>query len=45
MDATTLPFVMSICILGNIALIPLIVSAGLIGVMRKIADWIELRWP
>lgn len=43
MNAETAPFVMLICIVGSVALIPLILSFGLIGVMRKIGDWIEAR--
>lgn len=44
MNAETAPFIVSICLVGSMALFPLIISFGLIGVMRQIGNWIESKW-
>jgi hypothetical protein len=44
MNAATSPFVISICFVGAIALIPLVASAGLMQLVRKAIDWMESRW-
>lgn len=32
-----------LCILGDMAILPLIISVGLIGVMRQVGNWIESK--
>ena len=44
MNADTAPFMLSICFVGSMAIFPLIISFGLMGIMRQIGNWIESRW-
>jgi hypothetical protein len=44
MNAQTTPFVISLCLVGAISLIPLATSVGLVGLVRKMIDWMESRW-
>lgn len=41
MNAATAPFVLGICIVGAMGLAPLMAAFGLIGILRKLIDWIE----
>ncbi len=36
-------FVIWLCLLGNLAVIPLIAAFGLIGMLSKIIEWLEVR--
>ncbi len=43
MNDQTQIFVLWLCLLGDLALIPLIAAFGMIGILSKIIDWLEAR--